>query len=229
MNFSYSQRLLAIFWGALAAVQCCHSFPCTELLQVSIRQNLQPPLNHFGSVSELPTVTSPVSESLPRSTTKSYTLLSISATSSSSSSHPSAPPKTDKPQVVVAQQGKRRIRPVALKHERDFFRQAARLESMDSYLLVSTLTASMSFGALLGFQPLVDVVTTTTTTVATQSSLALRMWGYQAVCSIIPVIAGFSALFGLYATIIFSLTVLYGKSTFSCVYCGRNENEKEVT
>ena len=44
------------------------------------------------------------------------------------------------------------LRPVFLSHERDFFRQGARLESMDSYVLVSTLTASMSFGCLVGFK-----------------------------------------------------------------------------
>jgi hypothetical protein len=61
----------------------------------------------------------------------------------------------------------------------------------------------MSFGALLGFQPSVQV---------TAAQSVVRAFGYGVTCSAIPVIAGFSALFGLYATIIFSLTVLYGKS-----------------
>jgi hypothetical protein len=42
-------------------------------------------------------------------------------------------------------------KPIYLTHERDFFRQIARRESMDSYVLVSTLTSSVSFGALIEF------------------------------------------------------------------------------
>lgn len=55
--------------------------------------------------------------------------------------------------AVASPTKKRRPRPVFLTHERDFFRQEARLNSMDSYVLVSTLTASMSFGCLVGFSP----------------------------------------------------------------------------
>lgn len=124
---------------------------------------------------------------------------------STTSSAQNAPPKKKKGKILV--QGKRRVRPVSLNHERDFFRQAARLESMDSYLLVSTLTASMSFGALLGFNPSVKAGQQI---IAAQSAIGALC--YKAMCSAIPVIAGLSALFGLYATIIFSLTVLYGKS-----------------
>jgi hypothetical protein len=36
---------------------------------------------------------------------------------------------------------------------------------------------------------------------------------YNSICNIIPILAGLSAIFGLYATIMFSLTILYGKST----------------
>jgi hypothetical protein len=86
-----------------------------------------------------------------------------------------------------------------LTHERDFFRQEARLNSMDSYVLVSTLTASMSFGCLVGFSPHVQSI---------QSS----RFFYKTLCLAIQVVSGFSALFGLYATIVFALTILYGKS-----------------
>lgn len=89
-----------------------------------------------------------------------------------------------------------------LTHERDFYRQMARIESLDAYVLVSTLTASMSFGALLGFTP------TRTTGLLHAGSAIL----YRTTCSAIQVAAGFSTIFGLYATIIFSLTILYGKS-----------------
>jgi hypothetical protein len=199
-----SQRLLAVL-SLLAVVRCCHSFQSQRMPSLKGRQNLHLRTN-FWTVSYLPSATLAVSVSPSRST-KSYTLLSISAKTSSSSSslsptQNSASTKTVETETPV--QGKRRIRPVTLTHERDFFRQAARLESMDSYLLVSTLTASMSFGALLGFQPSVQTATT--------AMSAMRSLGYGFICSAIPVIAGFSALFGLYATIIFSLTVLYGKS-----------------
>ena len=90
---------------------------------------------------------------------------------------------------------KRRQRPVVLTHERDFFRQEARLNSMDSYVLVSTLTASMSFGCLVGFTPYPHATLI-----------------YQFLCLAIQAVSGLSAIFGLYATIIFSLTILYGKS-----------------
>lgn len=86
--------------------------------------------------------------------------------------------------------------PVFLTHERDFFRQLARLNSMDSYVLVSTLTASMSFGCLVSFRP------------ATADRAVL----YRALCWCIQAVSGLSALCGLYATIIYSLTILYGKS-----------------
>ncbi|KAG7341675.1 hypothetical protein IV203_023628 [Nitzschia inconspicua] len=126
----------------------------------------------------------------------------LMSTKSQSSTESADAPKTRNKILVV---GKRKIRPVTLNHERDFFRQAARLESMDSYLLVSTLTASMSFGALLGFSPVIRAVE-----VAAMSSFR-AVW-YNSICSAIPVVAGFSAIFGLYATVMFSLTVLYGKS-----------------
>lgn len=90
--------------------------------------------------------------------------------------------------------------------ERDFRRQIARLESMDSYVLVSTLTSSMSFGALLGFNP------------SSASKAFCHIQGptfkfiYHSLCHAIQVVSGLSAIFGLYATIIFSLTILYGKS-----------------
>jgi hypothetical protein len=117
--------------------------------------------------------------------------------STTSSQQNSTPPK-NKRKILI--QGPRKARPVSLNHERDFFRQAARLESMESYLLVSTLTASMSFGALLGFSPSIKAVH-----VATMSSF--RAFGYNAICSAIPVVAGLSAIYGLYATVMFSLTV----------------------
>lgn len=107
---------------------------------------------------------------------------------------------------LVKKNPKSNKKPSLLTHERDFFRQVARLESMDSYVLVSTLTASMSFGALLGFVPTIP------------SSRRVVFWKardnflYSSLCLAIQVIAGLSSLLGLYATIVFSLTILVSKS-----------------
>jgi len=89
-------------------------------------------------------------------------------------------------------------RPVFLTHERDFFRQDARLNSMESYVLVSALTTSMSFGCLVGFCPHLPL----------SASHVLYRFLFVA----IQVVSGLSSLFGLYATTIFALTILYGKS-----------------
>lgn len=152
-----------------------------------------------------PTYPTPSSEdarqSQPTNTSAKPTTPSFSVPSLMMSSFPST-------KEVKQVTGSRKKRAVYLKHERDFFRQAARLESMESYTLVSTLTASMSFGALLGFSPAVEAAMTGT--------LTAKLLAYRALCSLIPVIAGMSAIFGLYATIMFSLTILYGKSAFLC-------------
>lgn len=108
----------------------------------------------------------------------------------------SKPPPTGKPTA----------KSVFLVHERDFFRQSTRLASMDNYVLVSTLTASMSFGALLNFTP----SAASKALVHIQSPSVWLL--YKFVTLAIQVVSGLSTLFGLYATIIFSLTILYGKS-----------------
>ena len=126
------------------------------------------------------------------------------------------------------QQRKRRPppRPVFLTHERDFFRQQSRLNSMDSYVLVSTLTASMSFGCLVGFNPhpaaevamaITKMLGSSIGSAATSATAATTImttvqWLYKALCLAIQMVSGLSALCGLYATIIFSLTLLYSKS-----------------
>ena len=94
-------------------------------------------------------------------------------------------------------------KPVFLTHERDFFRQMARLESMDGYVLVSTLTASMSFGALLGFTP--------SHTDLSKFSVAGKV-AYDLLCLAIQGVSSLSTICGIYATLIFSLTILYSKS-----------------
>ena len=120
---------------------------------------------------------------------------SLAAAKASGGSSKSVPARG----VTSGPSKKRKPRPVVLTHERDFFRQDARLSSMDSYVLVSTLTSSMSFGCLVGF-------------IETTIPKSVRVY-YRVLALSIQVVSGFSALFGLYATIIFSLTILYGKAS----------------
>jgi hypothetical protein len=170
----------------------CGAFHYTSIsnLESRGRRFVSTPAKLLSWCSFTPII-SPSSHSI--SSQSSMTLLSMSVS-----------PRT-RPQNAKPIQGRKRVRSVYLKHERDFFRQVARLESMDSYVLVSTLTASMSFGALLGFKSAAEA------TVLTAGN-TLRAFGYKILSSTIPIVAGFSAIFGLYATIMFSLTILYGKS-----------------
>jgi hypothetical protein len=135
-----------------------------------------------------------------RSHATTATLFSLRMSLSFRSSPNPAPTTTTAPVTTKS----KRPKPVFLTHERDFFRQMARLESMDSYVLVSTLTASMSFGCLLGFQP--SAAATNAAKTATQALL------HTGLCQTIQVVSGLSALCGLYSTLIFSLTILYSKS-----------------
>ena len=64
----------------------------------------------------------------------------------------------------------------------------------------------MSFGALLGFAPY-----SASRAIVHIHGPAVKLV-YQTLCLGIQVVSGLSALFGLYATIVFSLTILYGKS-----------------
>lgn len=76
-------------------------------------------------------------------------------------------------------------------------REKTKIESFDCYILVSVLTATASFSTLQDFTPLDSAST-------------------NVFCSILLVAtqmaAGVSTICGLYATVVFSLTVLYAKS-----------------
>ena len=61
----------------------------------------------------------------------------------------------------------------------------------------------MSFGCLCGFAP---------TKVAAEIAIAWQRLGYQALCQAITIVSGLVTVYGLYSTIIFSLTLLYSKS-----------------
>ena len=68
----------------------------------------------------------------------------------------------------------------------------------------------MSFGALLGFNP-----SSTSRAFFHVQGKAAIFW-YESLGLGIQIVSGLSTLCGLYATIIFSLTILYGKSAVGC-------------
>eukprot|EP00566_Odontella_aurita_P015826 CAMPEP_0113577976 /NCGR_PEP_ID=MMETSP0015_2-20120614/29195_1 /TAXON_ID=2838 /ORGANISM="Odontella" /LENGTH=285 /DNA_ID=CAMNT_0000481671 /DNA_START=96 /DNA_END=953 /DNA_ORIENTATION=+ /assembly_acc=CAM_ASM_000160 len=88
--------------------------------------------------------------------------------------------------------------PKILVHERDFFRQATRMDAFDEYVLVSILCTSISYGALQTFQI---------------NSEHEGIFFYETILkTLIQVVATVATLCGLYATMVFSLSTLYGKT-----------------
>jgi len=85
-----------------------------------------------------------------------------------------------------------------IQSEIDLAREQTRMESFEEYVLISVLTASASFGVL-----------------TSSNSGSEQHMSTLAILS-----AGMSALCGLHATVVFSLSALYGKS---CI--GRNQDE----
>jgi hypothetical protein len=183
--------LLCLCWSML----CAGFASCTPLRQPS-------PMTTTISSSSSSSSTATIRIKRSHATTATFLSLrmNLSSRSSPTPATPRAAPTTTSPGTTKS----KRPKPVFLTHERDFFRQMARLESMDSYVLVSTLTASMSFGCLLGFQP-----SAAATNAAKTVTMALLHTG---LCQTIQVVSGLSALCGLYSTLIFSLTILYSKS-----------------
>jgi hypothetical protein len=105
------------------------------------------------------------------------------------------------------------VKPTLLVHERDFFRQAMRMDAWDEYVLVSILCTSISFGALQSFQLNADHE---------------GIFFYETVLkTAIQITAGLAVLCGLYSTMVFSLSILYGKTALvrsipvfrSCTVC----------
>lgn len=76
----------------------------------------------------------------------------------------------------------------------DLERERSKMESFESYVLISVLTATASFSTLQELVPHKGIGSMSTLNVLVQLS------------------AGISTLCGLYATVIFSLTVLYAKA-----------------
>jgi hypothetical protein len=93
-------------------------------------------------------------------------------------------------------------RPKTLIHERDFFRQATRVQAWDEYVLVSILCTSISYGALQTFQLNPDHE---------------GIFFYETILKVmIQIVAGFSVLSGLYSTMVFALSILYGRTACKC-------------
>lgn len=90
------------------------------------------------------------------------------------------------------------VKPKLLIHERDFFRESTRVAAWDEYVLVSILCTSISFSAIQSFSLNPD-----------HTGIFL----YESVFkTLTQTVAGIAALSGLYSTMVFSLSVLYGKS-----------------
>lgn len=82
--------------------------------------------------------------------------------------------------------------------ERDFFRQATRIQAWDEYVLVSILCTSISYNALNSYE---------------LNPAHKGIFVYDVVLeAIIQCVAGFACLSGIYATMVFSLSILYGKT-----------------
>ncbi|CAB9500371.1 expressed unknown protein [Seminavis robusta] len=86
----------------------------------------------------------------------------------------------------------------SLNHERDYFRQETRMQAWDSYVLVSVLCTSISYNALQSFR---------------LDPIHQGVYIYETVVeSLIRLTAGLSVVCGIYATMVFTLGILYGKT-----------------
>ncbi|KAG7341676.1 hypothetical protein IV203_023629 [Nitzschia inconspicua] len=90
------------------------------------------------------------------------------------------------------------IRPKELNHERDFFRVATRVQAWDEYVIVSILCTSICYSSLTSSAIHPDHV---------------GIFLYETVLrTAIQVTAGAAVLFGIYSTMVFSISILYAKS-----------------
>ena len=90
------------------------------------------------------------------------------------------------------------LKPKLLVHERDFFRQDIRMSAWDEYVLVSILCTSISYNALTSFTLNPDHVGI--------------IFYENFLRNAIHLVAGIAVLCGLYSTMVFSLSILYGKT-----------------
>lgn len=94
--------------------------------------------------------------------------------------------------------GADKVKAKALVHERDYFRQATRVQAWDEYVLVSVLCTSISYGALQTFA--LDP--------AHEGIVLYELYVETAV----HITAGIAVLTGLYSTMVFSLSILYART-----------------
>lgn len=88
----------------------------------------------------------------------------------------------------------------ALNHERDYHRQSTRIESFDQYTLISILCCGTAYYSL-------------DRSVLTLNPDLEGFYFFEVILrNAIQITAGASALCGLYATMVFSVSILYGKA-----------------
>jgi hypothetical protein len=91
-----------------------------------------------------------------------------------------------------------RSTPKDLVHERDFFRVSTRVQAFDEYVIVSILCTSICYTSL-------------TSTVIHPDHVGIFL--YETVLrTAIQCTAGAAVLFGIYSTMVFSISILYGKT-----------------
>jgi hypothetical protein len=90
------------------------------------------------------------------------------------------------------------IRPKELSHERDFFRVSTRVQAWDEYVIVSILCTSICYTSLSSKVIHPDHV---------------GDFFYETILrTAIELTAGAAVLFGIYSTMVFSISILYGKT-----------------
>lgn len=90
------------------------------------------------------------------------------------------------------------IRPKELNHERDFFRVSTRVQAWDEYVIVSILCTSICYSSL--------------TSSAINPDHVGNFFYETVLRTAIQLSAGAAVLFGIYSTMVFSISILYGKT-----------------
>jgi hypothetical protein len=91
------------------------------------------------------------------------------------------------------------IRPKELNHERDFFRVSTRVQAWDEYVIVSILCTSICYTSLSSKDNI--------------NPTHVGDFFYETILqTAIQLTAGAAVLFGIYSTMVFSISILYGKT-----------------
>lgn len=90
------------------------------------------------------------------------------------------------------------VRPKELVHERDYFRVATRVQAWDEYVIVSILCTSICYSSLQ---------------MDKMNPAHEGIFLYETVLrTAIQFFSGMAVLFGIYSTMVFSISILYGKT-----------------